>query len=201
MRDPEWGKKLVTYLDDTITNIVPEDPDPALVPPLDDRDPCTLCGTNLDIQDPRTRLALRMKDVNRLAERVQRHRHSHTCYKYYKPGEERTCRFDLKEGNFRANSEIDPQTGQIKLRCLDGLVNNFNVSMLEAVRCNMDIQFIGSGESAKAMIYYITDYITKSQLKTHVAYAAFTGGKGSLTQGVHCEFMVGSETILPHFTW
>lgn len=36
----------------------------------------------------------------------------------------------------------------------------------------MDIQFIGSGDSAKAMIYYITDYITKSQLKSYVAYAA-----------------------------
>ncbi|PBK83779.1 hypothetical protein ARMGADRAFT_1089011 [Armillaria gallica] len=36
----------------------------------------------------------------------------------------------------------------------------------------MDIKFIGSGASAKAMLYYITDYITKSQLKTHVAYAA-----------------------------
>ncbi|KAL1941342.1 hypothetical protein VTO73DRAFT_7159 [Trametes versicolor] len=36
----------------------------------------------------------------------------------------------------------------------------------------MDIQFIGSGEDAKAVIYYITDYITKSPLKAHVAYAA-----------------------------
>ena len=36
----------------------------------------------------------------------------------------------------------------------------------------MDIKFIGSGPSAKAVIYYITDYITKSQLKTHVAFAA-----------------------------
>ena len=27
-----------------------------------------------------------------------------------------------------------------------------------------------------------------------------TGGKGSLTRQVHCEFMVGSETIRPHFT-
>jgi hypothetical protein len=103
---------------------------------------------------------------------VQRHRHSHTCYKHYKPGESRTCRFDLKEENFRADSCIDPETGNICLRCLDGLVNNFNMTILEAVRCNMDIQFIGSGESAKAMIYYITDYITKSQLKSHVAYAA-----------------------------
>lgn len=36
----------------------------------------------------------------------------------------------------------------------------------------MDIKFIGSGASAKAVMYYITDYITKSELKTHVAYAA-----------------------------
>ena len=36
----------------------------------------------------------------------------------------------------------------------------------------MDIKFIGSGSTAKAITYYITNYITKSQLKTHVAYAA-----------------------------
>jgi hypothetical protein len=35
----------------------------------------------------------------------------------------------------------------------------------------MDIKFIGSGPAAKAIIYYITNYITKSLLKTHVAYA------------------------------
>lgn len=35
----------------------------------------------------------------------------------------------------------------------------------------MDIKFIGSGPSTKAVIYYITDYITKSQLQAHVAYA------------------------------
>ena len=69
-------------------------------------------------------------------------------------------------------STIDLERGSISLRCLDGLVNNFNMTMLEAIRCNMDIQFVGSGKSAKAMIYYVTDYITKSQLKTHIAYAA-----------------------------
>ena len=36
----------------------------------------------------------------------------------------------------------------------------------------MDLKFVGSGESAKAILYYITDYISKAQLKTHVAYAA-----------------------------
>lgn len=67
---------------------------------------------------------------------------------------------------------FDPETGDLVVRCLDGLVNNFNETILDAVRCNMDIKFIGSGASAKAVVYYITDYITKSQLKAHVAFAA-----------------------------
>ena len=172
MEDVDWGKHLLDYFHDTITNIIPQDPIPDLSTPWDDKDPCTLHSVNLDLGNVQNRLALRMKDINKLAERVQRHRHSQTCYKYYKAGEARTCRFNLKEENLRADSCIDPETGQINLRCLDGLVNNFNTTILEAVWCNMDISFIGSGESAKAMIYYITDYIMKSQLKTHVAYAA-----------------------------
>ena len=36
----------------------------------------------------------------------------------------------------------------------------------------MDIKFIGSGSAAKAILYYITNYITKPQLKMHVAYSA-----------------------------
>src|SRR5690606_6930431 len=43
---------------------------------------------------------------------------------------------------------------------------------IEAVRNNMDIKFIGSGQSAKAITFYITDYISKSQLKAHVAFTA-----------------------------
>lgn len=172
INEPSWGKKLLLYLDDTITNVVPEDPIPHITTVWSEKDPCTLRGARLNTESVLDRLTLRMKDVSRLAERVQRHRHSNTCYKHYKPGQARTCRFDLKEENFRSESYIDSETGHIRLRCLDGLVNNFNMTILEAVRCNMDIQFIGSGESAKAMIYYITDYITKSQLKSHVAYAA-----------------------------
>ena len=170
--DPSWGQRLLEYLDDTITNIIPEDPIPDIETNMNGKDPCTVRGTNLATENMQVKLGLRQKDVNRLAERVQKHRHTHTCYKYYKPGQTRTCRFDLKEENFKPDSCVNPETGNVSLRCLDGLVNNFNMTILEAVRCNMDIQFIGSGESAKAMMYYITDYITKSQLKSHVAYAA-----------------------------
>lgn len=36
----------------------------------------------------------------------------------------------------------------------------------------MDIKYIRSEEAAKALIYYVTDYITKATLPTHVALAA-----------------------------
>ncbi|KAJ7868385.1 hypothetical protein B0H14DRAFT_2252807, partial [Mycena olivaceomarginata] len=98
--------------------------------------------------------------------------HLKTCFKYcWDPPEPKSCRFDLHEDNFKAQSSFDPGSGEISLRCLDGLVNNFNATMSEAIRCNMDVKFIGSGASAKGILYYITDYITKSQLKTHVAFA------------------------------
>ncbi|KAJ7818391.1 hypothetical protein B0H14DRAFT_2169863, partial [Mycena olivaceomarginata] len=104
--------------------------------------------------------------------KCQSHEHSKTCFKYWRgPPEPKTCRFDLHEDNFRAESSFDAETGEMNLRCLDGLVNNFNATILEAMRCNMDIKFIGSGASAKGILYYITDYITKSQLKTHVAFS------------------------------
>jgi hypothetical protein len=36
----------------------------------------------------------------------------------------------------------------------------------------MDIKYVGSGEAAKALVFYITDYITKSTLPAHVGLAA-----------------------------
>ncbi|KAK0429964.1 hypothetical protein EV421DRAFT_1722283, partial [Armillaria borealis] len=46
----------------------------------------------------------------------------------------------------------------------------------------MDIKFNGSGASAKAVLYYITDYITKSRLKANVAYAALELSVRKLTE-------------------
>jgi hypothetical protein len=116
--------------------------------------------------------APRQKDLHHLIKKCQSHDHTKTCYKYCKPGEQKECRFNLDTSNVCPESSFDPETGEINLRVLDGLVNNFNETIIEAVRCNMDIKFIGSGASAKAILYYITDYITKSQLEAHVAYAA-----------------------------
>ncbi|KAF9642032.1 hypothetical protein BDM02DRAFT_3076087, partial [Thelephora ganbajun] len=170
--DTEWGRKLIRFLDDAISNVIPDDPDPDLEIPSSLHHPCTVRGVDPNETDIGLHLKSRLKDIHLLAKECQIHSHTKTCYKHHKEGETAECRFHLNENNFHETSDFDPETAELCLHCLQGLVNNFNTTMLEAIRCNMDIKFIGSGESTKAILYYITDYITKSDLKTHVAFAA-----------------------------
>ncbi|CAF4198051.1 unnamed protein product, partial [Rotaria sordida] len=68
-------------------------------------------------------------------------------------------------------STIDPDTGRISMRRSDPWINNFNEYLIAACRCNMDIKFIWSGSDAKALVYYITDYVTKMSLSFHDTFA------------------------------
>ena len=172
LSDSSFKDKLIFYLEDLISNEIPSDPGPNFTTPSSRFHPCAVRGINPGDPDDDDRKKARQKDMHILTKSCQYHTHSTTCYKYYTGKGPRVCRFDMYAENRRTESTVDPETGEICLRCLDGLVNNFNATMLEAIRCNMDIKFIGSGASAKAILYYITDYITKSQLKAHVAYAA-----------------------------
>lgn len=64
-------------------------------------------------------------------------------------------------------STIDPDTGHISMKRSDPWINNFNEYLIAACRSNMDIKFIWSGSDAKALVYYITDYVTKMSLSFH----------------------------------
>lgn len=184
--DAEFANRILSFLDDAISTCVPAlSPDEAVgvdqarskrKKKKDSReymrkDPCRSRGVDMSLA-PEIRDPARKRDLHDLAKRCQSHEHSPTCFKYCRPGEPRLCRFDLDPENVSPTSYFDPQTGEMNLRCLDGMVNNFNDTMMEALRCNMDVKFVGSGEAAKAIVYYITNYITKPQMKAHVAYAA-----------------------------
>ena len=64
-------------------------------------------------------------------------------------------------------STIDPDSGRISMKRSDPWINNFNEYLISACRSNMDIKFIWSGGDAKALVYYITDYVTKTSLSFH----------------------------------
>ncbi|CAM2710122.1 unnamed protein product [Rotaria socialis] len=68
-------------------------------------------------------------------------------------------------------SNIDLTTGQITMRRSHPWINNFNEWLIIAYRSNMDTKFIWSGNDAKALVYYITDYVTNSTLEFHDIFA------------------------------
>ncbi len=187
--DQTFQNRLLNFIDDCISNNIPQLSASSELEnvPSDHVHPCAVRGIT-DLHATRAR----EKDVRNLVRSCQTHKHSATCYKYWKRGQPRECRFGLGEQHHCASSSFD-STGDLHMRHLDGLVNNFNKTMLEIIRCNMDIQFLGSGPSTKAVIYYITDYITKAQLKTHVAYAALELAVQRLEQSITADDSVTSR--------
>ncbi|CAF0882807.1 unnamed protein product [Adineta ricciae] len=66
---------------------------------------------------------------------------------------------------------MDPETGNIRMRRSHLMINNYNEYIISACRSNMDIKFIWTGSDAKALVYYITDYVTKSSLPFHDTFS------------------------------
>ncbi len=170
--DEEFKTRLFSFLDDSLSNYIPDVPMECDSVLSDGFNASAVRGDDVGIMTDVPDALLAQRDLRNLVIDCQIHKHRKTCFKYCPPPLPKVCRFDLDVSNVNPETYFDYEKGEICLRCLDGLVNNFNATILRAVRCNMDIKFIGSGASAKAVLYYITDYITKSQLKTHVAYAA-----------------------------
>lgn len=123
------------------------------------------------------------KDIVRLVETSNIHKHSATCYKYSKahPTSSKSCRMRMPRALVNASS-IEPSTGQIFMRRSHPWINNFNEWLISACRSNMDIKFIWSGTDAKALVYYITDYVTKSSLAFHDMFALAQQGIKSIEQ-------------------
>ena len=136
--------------------------------------PSTILGPPIEAVPPETFLLQFASSVNDIVTNVNWHQHTETCWKYLKRGESRTdqnCRMRI-DGTTRAVTTLDDDTGSILLRRLHPRIANYNDVMIFMLRANMDIKHIGSGEAAKALIYYVTDYITKAALPAHVGLSA-----------------------------
>ncbi|KZP00511.1 hypothetical protein CALVIDRAFT_454650, partial [Calocera viscosa TUFC12733] len=75
-------------------------------------------------------------------------------------------------GQTHTVTSLDSETGAVQIRRLHPKISNYNAVCLFLFRCNMDIKFIGSGQSAKALMFYITDYVTKNDLPLHESLSA-----------------------------
>ena len=110
------------------------------------------------------------RDVAKLVNSNNIHTHTVTCYKYSKKQNNPICRMRMPR-KLENVSFIDVESGEIRLKRLHETINNFNEYIISACRSNMDIKYIFSGSDAKALVYYITDYVTKSNLSFHDTFS------------------------------
>jgi hypothetical protein len=67
---------------------------------------------------------------------------------------------------------INKDTGSINLKKKESWLNTFTPIITYLFRCNTDVTCLLSGTAIKAVILYVSDYITKAPLKTHVIFEA-----------------------------
>eukprot|EP00732_Lithocolla_globosa_P000954 Lithocolla_globosa_v1_NODE_391_length_4199_cov_7.277027.p1 type:complete len:544 gc:universal NODE_391_length_4199_cov_7.277027:1691-60(-) len=145
--------------------------------------PCSLRPpeqqTNEQDDEFRNRLLQRAIDI---ARKTQLHYHNEGCYKYRKTGEPYVCRFGFCR-ELCAMSHVDEESKSIHLRRQNSITNSFNLHTLVALGCNNDVKFISANKDAKALVYYITDYVTKSSLSTYNYFTILKGAVEELEVG------------------
>jgi len=80
-----------------------------------------------------------------------------------------------KHGNCKARfprelyeqTEVDPKTGALNMRKGEQWINTITPLVTYILRCNTDVTSLLSGTAIKAIVAYISDYVTKPGLKTY----------------------------------
>ena len=69
-----------------------------------------------------------------------------------------------------AETRVDPITEALDMKKKESWINFFSAVVSYLFRCNTDVTSLRSGMAIKGTLLYISDYITKMTLKTHVAF-------------------------------
>ncbi|KAG2336717.1 hypothetical protein BDR05DRAFT_896356, partial [Suillus weaverae] len=104
-----------------------------------------------------------LTEIKQCGEALQRHTCRTVCHKY---GNEDRCRFSFPHDAVD-RARFDAASNSVIFKCLNGTVNYFNQNILVFCRHNHHLKCILSGKSAKAAMFYISDYITKMDTKTY----------------------------------
>ncbi|KAI0790263.1 hypothetical protein BC629DRAFT_1242344, partial [Irpex lacteus] len=72
-------------------------------------------------------------------------------------------------------TSVDPESGGLLLKKHEQWINTYSVTLSYLLRCNSDVTCLLSGTMVRAVIAYVTDYVTKSSLKTHTMFEVIQG--------------------------
>jgi len=79
---------------------------------------------------------------------------------------------------------VDPNSGAVNMKKSEPWINTITRIVTYLFRCNTDITCLLSGTAIKGVVMYVSDYITKSSLKTHTIF-----------ESIHSVFHKNSEMI------
>ena len=165
LHDEDFQKRFFAFFEDIIQHHLPdiETPiDPKFEPRIErpPKPPSSNSAPDVELKEWES---IFVTDVKKCGEALQRHQCRPVCHKY---GNEGKCRFLFPHEIIEA-SYFDLETNSVVLMCRDGNVNYHNQYILVFCRHNHDLKCILSGKSAKAAMFYISDYITKMGVKTY----------------------------------
>ena len=69
-------------------------------------------------------------------------------------------------------TEVDPKTGALNVKKGEAWINTLTPAVTYLLRCNSDVTSLLSGTAIKAIVAYISDYVTKPGLKTYSIFDA-----------------------------
>ena len=111
----------------------------------------------MTVEQQREAVVARTLDELHLASTVQNHNCNACCVKYGT----KSCRFKFPRPIVLTTFFKD---GAVISKRLDSTCNNYNKAILSVMRSNQDIKLLSTGVDSKATIFYITDYVTKSEM-------------------------------------
>ncbi|KAF8573098.1 hypothetical protein K439DRAFT_1650061 [Ramaria rubella] len=84
----------------------------------------------------------------------------HVVKRHARKNNWRTCKARFPR-ELHQRSEVDPRTGHINLKKGEAWINTFTPIVTYLLRCNSDVTSLLSGTAIKAVIAYVTDYVSK----------------------------------------
>ncbi|TFK61824.1 hypothetical protein BDN72DRAFT_741251, partial [Pluteus cervinus] len=199
-RDSEFCKQLIEYLEGVHTgdfltgsqqevlDIVKEKSDPKRYPnpieTLPSAPPTCMCLQNMSQHAEHCAYKTWRQQYPQMVDHIIAKSNIHKCSTNLKEngsrmkGREYKGCLDNKWGKCRARfprdthekTELDYDTGSILLKKQEPMINTFTPVLSYLFRCNTDVTSLKSGTALKSVILYVTNYITKSPLKTYTIF-------------------------------
>lgn len=93
----------------------------------------------------------------------------HNCGPRCFPAGRKSCKSRFPRETFE-HTMVDPESGALNMKKGEAHMNTFAPTLTYLLRSNTDVTSLLSGTAIKAVVAYVTEYVTKPGLKTYTVF-------------------------------